>query len=422
MITNPELERAIEEDLDDDDRWLVYADWLQQQGDPRGELITLQHGGHDEKAEAHLKKHRDELLGPLGPVIESSAAAYQHRDYKVAGLDPQWRNGYLDSIRITAWSEMDSGLADDDARERWPILEELMPDVDDPFGVSDLLRLVAASPSCRFLRDLRFGQTTDDYGPLYDKSFDGKPSVLDTLAQLELPALRRLEFGALDFAHGEMEYSWVALGDVSKVLRRHRNLHELVLVGAGETFDAHLYKEPLNPMRLHLGEIDLPELWFFAVRSTDLRRTQLASIRHANWPKLEHLEVWFGAIERRGADCTLDDAVGLIESLATTPADLQYLGLMNCEFADDLIEPLANSAVLGRLSELDLSLGCLSDVGADRLFDHADAFAHLDKLILDRSFLTAAGLEQVAGLCKRVSVEDQREADDDEFRYVAVGE
>src|SRR5204863_3882450 len=41
-IENPKLEQAIVEDPDDDALRLIYGDWLQQQGDPRGELIAVQ--------------------------------------------------------------------------------------------------------------------------------------------------------------------------------------------------------------------------------------------------------------------------------------------------------------------------------------------------------------------------------------------
>jgi uncharacterized protein (TIGR02996 family) len=33
--------RAIQEDLDDSGRRLVYADWLEERGDPRGEYLRL---------------------------------------------------------------------------------------------------------------------------------------------------------------------------------------------------------------------------------------------------------------------------------------------------------------------------------------------------------------------------------------------
>lgn len=51
---NPELERAILEQPDDAERWSVYADWLQERGDPLGERLA--HPVHEEEARC---------LGPL---------------------------------------------------------------------------------------------------------------------------------------------------------------------------------------------------------------------------------------------------------------------------------------------------------------------------------------------------------------------
>ncbi|HEY0250722.1 MAG TPA: TIGR02996 domain-containing protein [Kofleriaceae bacterium] len=43
VLRNPELEAALG-DFEDPAAFLVYADWLQTRGDPRGELIAVQHG------------------------------------------------------------------------------------------------------------------------------------------------------------------------------------------------------------------------------------------------------------------------------------------------------------------------------------------------------------------------------------------
>jgi uncharacterized protein (TIGR02996 family) len=69
-----DLLAAIYANPDDDQSRLVYADWLLERGDPRGEFIALQvrrHRGEavseeDEKREAQLvKKHMKDWLGPI---------------------------------------------------------------------------------------------------------------------------------------------------------------------------------------------------------------------------------------------------------------------------------------------------------------------------------------------------------------------
>src|SRR4051794_39924650 len=42
LRSNPELERVILDNPLDPDVWLVYGDWLEEVGDPRGELVAVQ--------------------------------------------------------------------------------------------------------------------------------------------------------------------------------------------------------------------------------------------------------------------------------------------------------------------------------------------------------------------------------------------
>ena len=58
-----ELERAIGVDPYDAGPYLVYADWLQAKGDPRGELIVQMNSGVDVKE--YVKAHKRSLFGPL---------------------------------------------------------------------------------------------------------------------------------------------------------------------------------------------------------------------------------------------------------------------------------------------------------------------------------------------------------------------
>jgi len=71
-----ELLAAVWADPARDEPRLVYADWLSERGDPRGELIVLQcerarRGGllPSERETALLRRHLAEWLGPLGKVI-----------------------------------------------------------------------------------------------------------------------------------------------------------------------------------------------------------------------------------------------------------------------------------------------------------------------------------------------------------------
>jgi len=360
-----ELERAIEDDPDADAPRLVLADWLQQHGDPLGELAVVQHRG------APDRELIARVLGPLDPFLDH--------------LDARWRIGFLDSVRISDWEQ----------------IADCAPEDVDDFDLHALLRMVLAHPAARFLRELRFGMTTFDAVPRYSE-------LMTTLLEHALPALRSLELGALDFRGGEMELSWVALGDVGRVARRYPQLRELALAGACVHMDGE---------RLELGELELPELRRFAFRTTDLTRSVLADILAAHWPKLASLTLWLGD-HAYGCEVTVED----LEPLLDTPLPLVHLGLGNCIFTDDLIEPLAASDVLPRLRTLDLSCGTLTDRGAATLVHNfAAKFAHLERLVLDRSHLSEAAVRSVARVCP-ISAADQRELLSSGERYVAVHE
>jgi uncharacterized protein (TIGR02996 family) len=107
VARNPEIEAMIEESPNDPQVHLIYADWLQQQCDPRGELIIVQHGiasletkqqhfGSSplERAETELfKAYEEELLGPLAKYTHIRLT---HRSYR--GF--LWRYGFIRAARI----------------------------------------------------------------------------------------------------------------------------------------------------------------------------------------------------------------------------------------------------------------------------------------------------------------------------------
>lgn len=64
---------------------LVYADWLQERGDPRGEFIALQcRTRRSPREEELLRLHAKKWLGPLGAVVQLSGLVFE-RGFPVAG-------------------------------------------------------------------------------------------------------------------------------------------------------------------------------------------------------------------------------------------------------------------------------------------------------------------------------------------------
>ena len=125
--------------------------------------------------------------------------------------------------------------------------------------------------------------------------------------------------------------------------------------------------------------------------------------------------MWFGD-DNYGAEGDLD-AIKLLLDGKGLPA-LRHLGLKNCQFADDIARVIGKSKILPQLETLDLSLGNMSDEGADALVASKAAFANLKGLDSSANCFSEGHVE---GLCPGLKAGDQRD-DDGEDRYVAVGE
>jgi len=77
---------------------------------------------------------------------------------------------------------------------------------------------------------------------------------------------------------------------------------------------------------------------------------------------------------------------------------------------------------LPQLTRLDLSMGVMTDEGAELLAARKDAFQHLAELDVSRNYLTKAGLAALKGIAKSVVSTEQCETDDPEYRHPSVGE
>jgi uncharacterized protein (TIGR02996 family) len=178
---HPELEAAILADLDDEQARLVYADWLQLQGDPRGELAAAQAAGDQARAEAIIEAHHDELLGGLNERVGKQ----RQRQLVVT-----WRLGWLERVRL----------------------------VDRAFGLTRPYTRLASLASARFLRDLsievgndeRLRTVVADHGvpwPLERFEVTTMTVNLGALGDLwaRLPRVRELSLAAMSFELGRIE-------------------------------------------------------------------------------------------------------------------------------------------------------------------------------------------------------------------------
>jgi hypothetical protein len=154
-------------------------------------------------------------------------------------------------------------------------------------------------------------------------------------------------------------------------------------------------------------------------------------IAAADLPSLERLELWLGD-DNYGGGTTVEQLAPLLAG-ERKPA-LRHLGLQNSPIQDELAAAMASAPVVPQLTSLSLSMGTLSDEGAEALL-HGQPLTHLRELDLSHHFLSHDMMLRIwtslepAGV--RVHLYGSQEAeepydwdddDEDDGRYIAVAE
>jgi uncharacterized protein (TIGR02996 family) len=224
---SPELEALIEEEPSDPERYLVYADWLQQQGDPRGELIVIQYRlattdddrtlGALERDEATLfKKYEDELLGPLATFTFHRTS---HRSYRTFS----WRYGFIRAARLSRlYHQFD-----------------------------EVHRLLLEHPAARFLERILY------------PSLREPERVLDVLRRRAPATLRSIVVADEDHEGSSLRGFWQVLP-------------QLRVLGVNRAID-------------DLGDVEAPSLEELHLAHANNRA--LAAVGRASWPSLKRLHL-----------------------------------------------------------------------------------------------------------------------------------
>ncbi|MDQ3369434.1 MAG: TIGR02996 domain-containing protein [Myxococcota bacterium] len=373
--TNPDLVARIYANPDDRDAYLVYGDWLSEQGDPRGELITLQVKLEDAPDDPALRAREQQLMAANAPIWLG----------EIATLDPQkdlgvtWRWGFVDAVRLGPATDSYGTSA-----------------IDFPATIASLMKL----PGLHFARELVIGAF--DFDPDFDDYPTSWAPCVAALAEHGVPhALQKLRFDR----GGYWDSSSTALGDLSPLYPQLGRLRELTIeLGA-----------------MHFGAMDLPSLRKLEIITGGLDGENLRAIAQARWPALETLILYMGETDGdHGCGVSFDDLVPILagENLP----HVTHLALANTNLADRIAEALPTSRILPRLKTLDLSSGTLGDDGARAILANAAAFQHLEVLGLAHAFLSSevrAELERLPG--PTVSLADPQDAAAG-YRYVAVSE
>ena len=312
------LEARIVEDPDDAAAYAVYGDWLQRQGDPRGELIALALAREAEVARGVAKS---KLAGAIGKLIERQASvllgglAALVPDVRAHDAEPLiWRRGFLHRVVLTSR-----------AGELGAIVGQIL-----------------AHPSGRLVRELAV--QCDD--------LDEAHRVVDVLCERAPPALADLEL----LVRGQ-----------------------LLDLGALWPAVAGLRRISVTARAFDLGAVRVPRAERARFVTGRLSSVDLRAIAAAPWPALQRLELRFaGRSEPNGA--TLADVERLL-TRDDLPA-LTHLKLRGCEHAGEALTTLARAPLGRQLVVIDLSHGLVEAIDLRALAHYTASFPALRELWL----------------------------------------
>jgi uncharacterized protein (TIGR02996 family) len=377
---DPEQEAAIEaalaEDPDATAELLVYGDWLGAQGDPRGELIAIQ--AQLSRAPGTWQRRYapttiEPLRVPTGEHLAAADALLRRRTRFLGDLKPYKKKGRYDEV------DWHAGF--------WRTLR-FRPDSESTASQRAEITAALAHPSARFLRSLRIGTHWHE-------------AVADLLPASLPRTLRELYLGDFTFPD-ESELSWSICGDISAIYELAPQLEHLVLQGES----------------IEVGStVALPRLRSLELITTNALESTIFAIASSPLDALESLVVWTGG---QPDDPRTDDDVA--ELLRTDRPNLRHLGIRNSQNSDRIVAALVESPLVPRLRTLDLSLGCLTAVGANLLAGARDRFARLERLDLSENLLPEVAGGELARVAREVVFGEQRDDDDGDEHYAPIGE
>ena len=217
-----------------------------------------------------------------------------------------------------------------------------------------------------------------------------------------LSSLKAIYLG--DIVSEENEMSWIHQSDVTPLLEAFPKLELLRTRGGND---------------LSMSQPKHATLRGLVCESGGLAAEFVRSIGRSGFPALEHLELWLGT-EEYGGNSSVEDLQPILSG--DLFPNLKYLGFRNCEFADDIAAVVVNSPLVKRIETLDLSLGVLTDEGGRALLS-LPTDGNLKHVGLHYNYLTSEVTKLLSKLPIKLDLSKPSHMDDDdEWRFVAVGE
>ncbi|HEX2314702.1 MAG TPA: STM4015 family protein [Thermomonospora sp.] len=235
----------------------------------------------------------------------------------------------------------------------------------------------------------------------------GEPVTSLVGAADRLTALRSLFVG--DVVVEEREISWIEQSDITPLPAAFPRLERLGVRGGEGSGQEPLRLRPFRSAHLR-------ELRF---ESGGLPADVVRAVAASELPALEHLEMWLG-MEHYGGDATVADLAPILTG-ERLPS-LRHLGLQDSEIQDAIAEAVAQAPVVARLETLALSMGTLTDTGAEALLS-GQPLIHLRSLDLHHHYLSDAMAARVRAALPGVKVDLSGALDPEhDTLWVAVSE
>ena len=408
-----ELDRQIASlpPLADDPAYLVFADWLQAQGNAWGELVAIQYNAQHAtpKKRATLEKAAAELVDRLGASLLGPAARHACSRFV-------WHHGFVRTAVLGSLPDQAEMLAN--------------------------LAALLAHPASRMLEGVVFQPVPARFDVHRDWG-DAANDIVDPWTDLgalaaAIPAhVTHLGFGGWP---APAAAAYVRMPAFAAISSAFPTLRRLELTG-----------ESPSERSTEYTTLSLPELVDLEVRFANAESEAVGAINESTLPELERLSVWLGG----NAYCVLDEIYEADEGYPDTfdggdmerlteqstvnsyvsPVDIgelvdahptvKHLGIQSAVLTAEILESILSRPGLAKLVSLDLSGGTLDGNAAKTLLTPAARKA-LGKIALDlsRNRLTAATVKKLAAAYPKAKLGDQRKAQAPELfiRYVAVME
>ncbi len=245
------------------------------------------------------------------------------------------------------------------------------------------------------LADPEFAQLEEVVIGFWGESWDdGAQAIIDGIVanKEKFAHIKSLFIG--DMEYDECEVSWIIQADYSALWAAMPQLEKLTIKGSEG---------------LTLGEISHDKLESLEIICGGLPEEVIGQIQKARLPELNRLLLYIG-IDAYGFDGDIHTIKSLLEK--SDFPKLQYLGITDSEIQDEITEAALQSKYMSQIETLDLSMGTLTDKGAQKILDRIGNYPNIKKLDVHFNYVTDEMYEKLMALPIEVNAEEREEADE----------